>query len=172
MNNNFIKNILTDLKVELMDEFDRNFERKAFFDQPWPEVSIANKRGSLLMRSGALRRSLRAQVSNSSIHFSSSMSYARIQNDGGTIQVTSKMKKYFWAMFYKSAPKSRSGKSVKVSAEASYWKAMALKRVGDKVTIRSRRFIGHHPQVDVAVRHVIEDNFKEIDLYIKSHLKR
>ena len=26
---------MRDLKVELDDEFDRNFERKAFFDRPW-----------------------------------------------------------------------------------------------------------------------------------------
>ena len=28
--------ILNDLRVELSDEFDRNFQRKAFFDRPWP----------------------------------------------------------------------------------------------------------------------------------------
>ena len=80
---NFIRNILTDLKVELLDEFDRNFERKSFFDQSWPEVIIPNKRGSLLMRTGALRRSMRAYVADSSINFFSSLPYARIQNEGG-----------------------------------------------------------------------------------------
>ena len=36
---NLKRKILTDLKVELLDEFDRNFERRAFFDRPWPERS-------------------------------------------------------------------------------------------------------------------------------------
>ncbi len=30
-----IKNILRDIQVELTDEFDRNFERQAFFSQAW-----------------------------------------------------------------------------------------------------------------------------------------
>lgn len=33
-NNDFLNNVMRDLKVELDDEFDRNFERKAFFDRP------------------------------------------------------------------------------------------------------------------------------------------
>ncbi|MBR5898080.1 MAG: hypothetical protein IKZ14_01265 [Muribaculaceae bacterium] len=29
------RNILNDMRVELADEFDRNFERKAFFTRKW-----------------------------------------------------------------------------------------------------------------------------------------
>ncbi len=162
----FLKNILTDLKVELMDEFDRNFERKAFFDKPWLPTR-ANRRGSTLMRSGALRRGNRAIVAGHSIHFSNSLPYARIQNEGGVIIVTRKMQKYFWAMYYRSG-----GKGKKLNAEAQYWKFMALKKVGSRIVIRERRFIGHHPQVDRAVKRVVDDNFREIDSYIKSILKR
>lgn len=42
------RKILTDLKVELLDEFDRNFERRAFFDRPWPDRSYPGGRGSLV----------------------------------------------------------------------------------------------------------------------------
>lgn len=38
-NNDFLNNVMRDLKVELDDEFDRNFERKAFFDRPWAPLS-------------------------------------------------------------------------------------------------------------------------------------
>ena len=31
----FLQNIIYDVKVDLADEFDRNFERKAFFDEKW-----------------------------------------------------------------------------------------------------------------------------------------
>ena len=34
--------ILNDLRVELSDEFDRNFQRKAFFDQSWPPRKMRN----------------------------------------------------------------------------------------------------------------------------------
>ncbi len=30
-----IKNILNDIRVELTDEFDQNFERQAFFSEKW-----------------------------------------------------------------------------------------------------------------------------------------
>lgn len=31
----FLRNVLNDLRVELTEEFDRNFERKSFFGMPW-----------------------------------------------------------------------------------------------------------------------------------------
>ncbi|WP_318546328.1 phage virion morphogenesis protein [Flavobacterium columnare] len=83
--------------------FDRNFERKAFFNQKWPTTSMRNRRGSLMMRTGALRRSIRSNVQGSQIVWKSSLPYAAIHNEGGEIIVTEKMKKFFWAMYYKSS---------------------------------------------------------------------
>ena len=40
------KRVLTDLKVELTEEFDRNFERKAFFTKRWKGRKL-DGRGSL-----------------------------------------------------------------------------------------------------------------------------
>ncbi len=31
----WMQNIVQDVKVDLTDEFDRNFERKGFFDETW-----------------------------------------------------------------------------------------------------------------------------------------
>ena len=45
------KNILQDLRVELTDEFDRNFERKTFFGNRWKPRRIEG-RGSLLLVTG------------------------------------------------------------------------------------------------------------------------
>ena len=71
--------ILKDVRVELGDEFDRNFERKAFFDQPWPKRRHDSS-GSLMVASGRLRRSLKAKenVDKGSITWTSSEPYARI----------------------------------------------------------------------------------------------
>lgn len=41
----FHKNIIKDVKTELAKEYDRNFERKAFFDQSWPKNTLINRRG-------------------------------------------------------------------------------------------------------------------------------
>lgn len=37
--NKIIELFIQDVAVELTDEFDRNFERKAFFDEAWPAES-------------------------------------------------------------------------------------------------------------------------------------
>ena len=84
----FLKQTLTDIKVKLGEEFDRNFERKAFFDEKWKSTKLMNSRGSLMMRTGNLRNSIRSELKGSSIVFSSSMPYANIHNNGGEISVT------------------------------------------------------------------------------------
>lgn len=48
----FKNNFLRDVKVELAEEFDRNFERKGFFNQKWKNTKLVNSRGSLMSRSG------------------------------------------------------------------------------------------------------------------------
>lgn len=58
MNANSLKKaIIVDLRVELADEFDRNFQCKAFFSERWLPRRGKKARGSLLVVSGALRRS-------------------------------------------------------------------------------------------------------------------
>lgn len=176
--NNFLKNLLTDIKVELAQEFDRNFERKGFFDQKWPQTKLRNHRGSLMMRSGKLRRSISAKVGGNAITFSSNMPYAAIHNEGGEITVTAKMKRYFWAMHYKAggaiSPSSggRGARNQRLSGEAAQWKALALMKVGTKMKIQQRQFIGHHPRVDQVIKQTADHNFKELQQYITNHLKQ
>jgi phage gpG-like protein len=69
------QDLLTALKVELADEFDRNFARKAFFSRPWKPRRNADAKGSLLATSGHLRRSLRAAVQGEGVVFTSSLPY-------------------------------------------------------------------------------------------------
>ena len=44
--------ILDDMRVDLSEEFDRNFERKGFFSDKWKPRAHDYSRGSLLMVSG------------------------------------------------------------------------------------------------------------------------
>ena len=100
---NFLNQIITDLKIKLSEEFDRNFERKAFFDKAWPGTRHPNRIGSLLMRTGALRRSMQCKKEGNTLRFTSSEPYAALHNEGGQMVVTPKMKRYFWAMYYKAS---------------------------------------------------------------------
>lgn len=179
--NDFINNILSDVRVDLSEEFDRNFERKGFFDKKWRGTNLPNQRGSLLMRSGKLRRSIMSRQNGTSVTWSSSLPYASINNNGGEIEVTAKMKSFFWAMFYKAsnaippAPKGGAKKptqrQIKLSQEAAQWKALALQKVGAKMKIEQRQFIGDHPVVRQRIETVIGANMKELEQHIFNQLK-
>ena len=172
------KKILTDLKVELTEEFDRNFERKSFFSKPWPQ-RIMEGRGSLLLQTGKLRRSIRAQVTNNSVSWSSSEQYAAIHNEGGTITVTAKMKRYFWAKFYELAGKVRHKKdgstsrsSMRLSKQAEFYRNLALMKVGSKIRIPQRQFLGDAPEVHACIERVCQNRCKDIETELYSALKK
>ncbi len=180
----FIQNILADLRVDLTEEFDSNFDRKGFFDKAWESTKIPNRKGSLLMRSGKLRRSMRSRQTNTDLSWTSSQPYANLQNEGGEIVVTARMKRFFWAMFYKSdgaiTLKRNKDKDVvvreternkKLTAEAAMWKALALQKVGSKMKIKQRQFIGDHPVIRERIDHVVNLNMKELEKEIFNKLK-
>ena len=161
--------IAIDVAMELSDEFDRNFERKAFFDKEWKQTEISNSKGSLMMRSGKLRRSIRYSVRENQILFSSSLPYASIHNEGGTIVVTQKMKSFFWAMYYKASgavTKTKKGtvgnsqRNLKLTGEAKAWKSLALMKVGHKMIIEPRQIVGDHHALDKPVKAAMDHNIK------------
>lgn len=178
----FHRNILNDVKTEVMDEFDRNFERKAFFDKTWPRNKLVNRRGSMMARSNNLRRGFRAKIEGEKIAFSNSMPYATIQNEGGEIIVTQKMKKYFWAMYYQAAGSIRvssgSRRSVnntrnqRLSIEAEQFKAMALMPIGKKIKIPSRRVIGPHPKIKDTIERIVNSHLSELNDIIQNNLRQ
>lgn len=166
-----ISKILRDIRVELSEEFDKNFERQAFFSQAWARRKGPVKPGrNILTDTGALRRSIKSRTSASSITFYSDLPYASIQNEGGEIRVTKKMKAYFWHMYYeasgamgrrKNGTLRKTKRNVQLSAEAEFWKRLALKKEGSVIEIPQRRFLGSSPEVEQAVREIVERNINE-----------
>ena len=159
----FLQNVIHDAKVDLADEFDRNFERKAFFDEKWQHTKLHNRIGSLMIRRGNLRNSINADIQGNKIIFSSSLPYASIHNEGGELTVTTKMKKYFWAKHIEAT-------NTKNIIEAEQFKAMALKPIGSKIIIPKRQFIGNHPKVKEAVERAVNANLEELNKAIKQAL--
>lgn len=170
------KKIIAEVRSELLQEFDRNFETKSFFGEKWKGTNSPNQRGTLLMRTGKLRKSIRANINGNSIHFTSALEYASIHNNGGEIAVTAKMKRFFWAMHYKAAgaaEKYLRGKTKeRLSKEAQYWKSLALMKVGAKIKIEKRQFIGDHPQVKKVIEDVVDHHKNDIEIAIKNLLKQ
>lgn len=175
------RRILKDIQVELGDEFDQNFERQAFFSEAWQRrKSPTRPGGHILVDSGALRQSIRSEIRESSIVFLTDHPAAAIHNEGGEIKVTAKMKRFFWRKYYSatgSFGRKKDGtlrndkRTRQLTDEADFWKAMALMRVGSKIRIPQRKFLGTSPEVEAAVRQIIEKNLNEyvnnIDFNIK-----
>ncbi len=166
-----LRQIIRDIRVDLSQEFDRNFERQAFFSQAWARRKTKLRGdGHILVDSGNLRRSIKAVSDSNSITFSSDLPYAAIHNEGGKIRVTERMKRFFWAKYYeacggfgrkKDGSRRNDRRTVKLSTAAEFYKAMALMKVGSEVTIPRRRFLGTSPEVEKSVTDIIESNLEE-----------
>lgn len=97
------RKVLKDISVEIGDEFDKNFERQAFFSRAWARrKSPTRPGGHILLDTSDLRKSIHSRIEGDSIVFYSELPYAAIHNEGGVIKVTERMKRYFRARFYES----------------------------------------------------------------------
>lgn len=173
-----LRRILNDIRVELSGEFDKNFERQAFFSEAWARrKSPTRPGGHILVDTGRLRQSISSRMTDTSITFYTTLPYAEIHNDGGEIVVTQKMKKYFWAKYYeatgsfgrkKDGSRRNDKRTVQLSSEAEFWKFMALKKAGTTIKIPRRRFLGTSPEVEQSVREIIEEN---LGSYFKKEFK-
>lgn len=175
------RNILNDIRVELGDEFDENFERQAFFSQAWERrKSPTRPGGHILVDSTGLRRSIKSRIAGNSITFYSELPYAAIHNEGGEIVVTERMKRYFRHKFYETqggfSRKKNNGtkhptlsdgafyawtSKMQLNKEAEFWRCMGLMKVGSTIKIPKRQFLGKSPEVEAAVREIIEENLTE-----------
>lgn len=156
--NRLKQTLLTDIKVELYEEFDLNFGRKAFFSDKWKPRAHDYPRGSLLMVSSNLRRSINAEVVRDGVRFTSSMPYASAHNEGAKISVTPRMKKFFWAKYK--------------STKQEMWKYLALKKVGSVIELPERRFIGDGPDTSRLIETVITDFCKEFGLQLAEVIRK
>ena len=175
-----IRNILKDIQIELKDEFDKNFERQAFFSETWQRRKSPIRPGrAILVDTSELRRSINSEIRENSIVFKSELPYSAIHNEGGEIKVTEKMKRFFRAKFYETQggfTRKKGGDSrktlsdgafynwtskMKLSTEAEFWRLMGLMKVGSVVKIPRRQFIGASPEVEKAVREILENNLND-----------
>lgn len=170
-----IDTALQDMRVELMDEFDRNFERKAFFSRAWQRRAGAYRSDKpLLIDTGRLRRSIKAAVQGNSLSFTSTEPYAAIHNEGGVITVTKRMKGYFWFKYRqavgafarkKDGSPAKNKHNLTLTTQAEFYRAMALMKEGKKIRIPSRRFIGNAPEVEQIIR---ESVLRALDEHLNS----
>ena len=177
----YLSETIEDIRVEAAEMFDMNFQRQAFFNEAWARRKFNDDNSrNILTGTGALRKSILSTVEGNKIIFETTVPYASIHNEGGTITVTVGMKKHFWKMYLQivggSKPKSgqkpfneafqrtkkgklrNNKKNRTLNAAAEFYKAMALKPVGSKIVIPKRQFIGNHPELEAAIFEIAENN--------------
>ena len=115
----------------------------------------------LMYNEGSLMNSISTfQQTDDLVETGSKSVYARIHNDGGTITVTPKMKKFFWRKYYELAGSRRKN----AGTAAEFYRGMALMRVGSKIKIPQRKFIGESAtfmqQLDEWLKNTIETSIK------------
>lgn len=171
-----MRDTLKDIKVECDDEFQQNFQREAFFNEKWQRRRHDNQSGRKLLHgpgTGGIHLSqsvFPGKIQRDTITYTSTLPYAAIHNDGGVIIVTAKMKRYFWAKYIsatgdityrKNGERRATKRNRRLDVDAEFYKAMALKKVGSKIIIPRRRFIGTHPQLEKRIIEIIEKNLTE-----------
>lgn len=158
-----------------------NFRQQAFFGTPWVQAKNPTKGGKkILYQSGDLQDGFHSSIQEQGIHITNSYPYAEIHNEGGDITVTTGMKKFFWAMYYKASgavSKTKHGavsnnkRNRDLTTEAGYWKSLALMKAGSKIHIPQRQFIGDHLQLDEAMQRVVDRNMEDLQAEIANALK-
>lgn len=136
---NLLRNILSDMKVELTEMFDRNFERKGFFGSRWKPRRNTKAKGSLLHVTGKMRRSIRTGISGNGVKYTSPLSYTGLHNTGGK----------FTQAVRAHSKTSKNGKKY------------AVKSHSRTITMPQRQFIGDHAEVRKAVSRIVNDNVAE-----------
>ena len=142
--------------------FKESFRQKGFEDEAleaWP-ARKREGRGSLMIVSGALKRSIRrTRITANSVTITAGdgkVNYAQIHNDGGTVQptVTEKMRKFAWAMSKKST-----------GGEAGMWKGLALTTKSQlSIDIPQRKFMGASASLDRKTMALITQELNKVFL--------
>ena len=142
---NIYDKILKDGKVKLTEMFDRNFTEQGFFGKKWvatkvSKVNKAGKKGSILIVTGQMRRSIRSYVRGNGIVFTSNLPYTALHNEGGTFAVSVRAH-------------SRTSKKGNTYTVRSHTRNM---------TMPQRQFIGEHERVQQALGDIVAKNLQQM----------
>ena len=148
------------LKISVeMEEFAKeNFRQGGFVDNgltPWKRTLRQTlgtgedaMRTPLLSRERNLMNSVQHRYTPYKATVFNDLEYADIHNQGGRIQVTERMRKFFWAKFYET--------------KSEMYKMLALKPVGSYINIPKRQFIGSSATLNATIEGIIEAEVTKI----------
>lgn len=126
--------------------FKQSFSNQGFTDvslKKWPDRKggTRSQGRAILMSRGVLKRGLRIKktsINGAIVGMDDAVKYADIHNEGGEIPVTPQMRRFFWAMYYKTGGNNKHTKGGDIP---KFWLGMAL-TTKTSITIPQRQFIG------------------------------
>ncbi|MGN0206464.1 MAG: phage virion morphogenesis protein [Muribaculaceae bacterium] len=155
MSHNIYDDILRDARVKLTEMFKNNFREQGFFGKRWvaTKVSKTNKRGkgSILIVTGAMRRSIRSQIRGMAVVFSSNLPYTALHNEGGKFSVTVRAH---------SRTNRKTGKSYSVRSHSR------------QMNMPQRQFIGDHELVQQALGEIVFKRLQEFSQNLADNFNR
>jgi phage gpG-like protein len=142
--------------VQAVNFFKRNFELQGFVDnglEKWkPLTNPKDKSRKILRKKGVLKNSIKkikAERDKIVIGVPADVKYASLQNYGGKITITPKMRRFFWAMFIKT--------------KEEYYKGLALTSK-KHLDVPARKFIGNSQGL---VKNIDRMIVKELEIALK-----
>ena len=155
MAKNIYDDILRDARVKLTEMFNNNFREQGFFGQKWmaTKVSKTNKRGkgSILIVTGAMRRSIRSMVRGMAVVFTSNLPYTALHNEGGNFSVTVRAH---------TRTNKKTGNSFTVRSHSR------------QMNMPQRQFIGDHEKVQQALGDIVYKNLREFSQRLADNFNR
>lgn len=156
MARNIYDKILSDARVKLKEMFDNNFREQGFFGDRWvatktPKINRRGKKGSILIVTGTMRRSIRAVVRGMSVVFSSYLSYTALHNEGGNYPVNVRAH---------SRLVKKTGASYNVRSHVR------------QMNMPQRQFIGDHPKVQEALADIVYKNLQKMSENLVDNFNR
>lgn len=125
----------------IIDEAKRAFRERKFNNQNWKQTTLPSK------STGKLANSLQKYLSNDTVEVLSNLIYSGIQNNGGRIKVTEKMRRFFWSQYYKT--------------KNQFWKNAALTKKTE-IIIPERKYLDITNSVILFAKQELSNNFKTI----------
>ena len=170
---------------EAINMFKDNFTDGGFFGRSWEQPirrklsfnGAKGQYGPLLSGSSHLMRSFDKDTNTpGKVIIKNPVEYAAIHNEGGTITVTAKMKRYFMARFIETKGSmgltkvrrrlSKNQRNQALSREAQFYLAMAHKKEGSTIRMPKRQFMGNHSVLAKKINDIIYNELKKfIDTY-------
>lgn len=155
MPRNIYDDILCDARVKLTEMFKNNFREQGFFGQKWvaTKVSKASKRGqgSILIVTGAMRRSIRSMIRGMAVVFTSNLPYTALHNEGGKFAVTVRAH---------SRTNRKTGKTHNVRSHSR------------QMNMPQRQFIGDHEKVQQALGDIVFKRLQEFSQNLADNFNR